>query len=130
IASSVSPRRGLAGAGISLAAACLLLATAASLPQALLAFALIGSASALTNTTGMFAFATATGAERRGANMARFSSALLSGETVGPAVGGALAALAGRRGAMVAAGGRGPAVAAGAAGCPPAARRAGRPCAR
>jgi MFS family permease len=112
IASSVSPRRGLAIAGISLAAACLLLATASSLPQALVAFALIGSASALTNTTGMYAFATAAGAERRGANMALFSSALMSGQTFGPAVGGALAALAGWRGAMVAAGAVGIAVAA------------------
>src|SRR5947207_15053123 len=73
----------------------------------------------------MFAFATATGAERRGANMALFSSALLSGQTVGPAVGGALAALAGWRGAMVAAGGIGIAVAAGSAGPLPAAPRPG-----
>ena len=112
IASSVSPRRGLAAAGISLAAACVLLATAGSLAQALVAFALVGSASALTNTTGMYAFATAAGAERRGANMALFSSALMSGQTFGPAVGGALAALAGWRGAMVAAGAVGIAVAA------------------
>ena len=75
----------------------------------------------------MFAFATATGAERRGANMALFSSALLSGQTVGPAVGGALAALAGWRGAMVAAGGIGIAVAAGSAGRLRAARRQGWP---
>jgi MFS family permease len=89
-----------------------LLATAGSLAQALVASALIGCASALTNTTGMYAFATASGAERRGANMALFSSALMSGQTFGPAAGGALAALAGWRGAMVAAGGVGIAVAA------------------
>jgi MFS family permease len=100
IASSISPRRGLAGAGVAMAIACALLATAGSFAQALVASALIGSASALTNTTGMYAFATAGGAERRGANMALFSSALMSGQTVGPAVGGALAALAGWRGAL------------------------------
>ena len=103
IAASVSPRRGLAGAGISLAAACTLFATADSFAQALVASALIGCASALANTTGMYAFATAAGAERRGANMALFSSALMSGQTIGPAVGGLLAALAGWRGAMGAA---------------------------
>src|SRR4051795_3343786 len=91
IASSLAPRRGLAGAGIALAAACTLLATAGSFAQALVAFALIGCASALTNTTGMFVFATAAGADRRGANMALFSSALMSGQTAGPAAGGALA---------------------------------------
>src|SRR5215204_1420245 len=103
IASSVSPRRGLAGAGIALAVACALFATAGSFAQALVASALIGCASALTNTAGMYAFATAAGANRRGANMALYSSALMSGQTVGPAVGGALAALAGWRGAMAAA---------------------------
>src|SRR5919197_271811 len=113
IASSVSPRRGLAGAGISLAVACALFATATSFAQALVASALIGCASALTNTTGMYAFATAAGAERRGANMALFSSALMSGQTLGPAAGGALAALAGWRGAIGVAAGVGVAVAAG-----------------
>ena len=113
IAASVSPRRGLAGAGVSLAVGCTLFATAGSFAQALLASALIGCASALTNTTGMYAFATAAGAERRGANMALFSSALMSGQTIGPAVGGALAALAGWRGAMGAAAAIGLAVVAG-----------------
>jgi len=112
MASSVAPRRGLAGAGISLAVACTLFATAHSFAQALVASALIGCASALTNTTGMYAFATAAGAERRGANMALFSSALMSGQTVGPAAGGALTALAGWRGAMGAAAAVGVAVAA------------------
>ena len=112
IASSVSPRRGLAGAGISLAAAFALFATAQSFGQALAASALVGCASALTNTTGMYAFATAADARRRGANMALFSSALMSGQTLGPAAGGALDALAGWRGAMAAAGGVGVAVAA------------------
>jgi len=116
IASSVSPRRGLAGAGIALAVACALFATAGSFAQALVASALIGCASALTNTAGMYAFATAAGADRRGANMALYSSALMSGQTVGPAAGGALAALAGWRGAMGAAAAVGVAVAAGSLG--------------
>src|SRR5829696_8116166 len=107
IASSVSPRRGLAGAGIALAVACALFATAGSFAQALVASALIGCASALTN---------AAGADRRGANMALYSSALMSGQTVGPAAGGALAALAGWRGAMGAAAAVGVAVAAGSLG--------------
>jgi predicted MFS family arabinose efflux permease len=123
VASSVSPRRGLAAAGIALAAACALLATAGSFEQVLVAFALIGCASALTNTTGMYAFATAAGAERRGANMALFSSALMSGQMVGPAVGGALAALAGWRGAIVFAAAVGVAVAVASVGRLPIGRR-------
>jgi predicted MFS family arabinose efflux permease len=110
IASSVSPRRGLAGAGVALAVACTLFATADSLVQALVASALIGCASALANTTGMYAFATGAAADRRGANMALYSSALMSGQTVGPAAGGALAALAGWQGAMGVAAGVGVAV--------------------
>jgi DHA1 family multidrug resistance protein-like MFS transporter len=87
----------LTGAGVVLAVACALLAISGSLVEALLASALIGCASALTNTTGMYAFATATPAGRRGASMAIYTTALMSGQMVGPALGGAIGTLAGWR---------------------------------
>lgn len=90
----------LAAAGVTLAVSCALLAVSGSMFEALLASSLIGCATALTNTTGMYVFATATGAERRGASMAIFTTALMSGQMVGPAVGGALAALIGWRTAV------------------------------
>jgi MFS family permease len=58
---------------------------------------LLGAATALTNTIGMTLFATSAPRERRGAAMAGFSTALMTGQTLGPAVGGALAGLAGWR---------------------------------
>ncbi|MQA75324.1 MAG: MFS transporter, partial [Solirubrobacterales bacterium] len=100
LAGAVSPRLALAGAGAGLALACGLLAGAGSFAQALVASGLIGCASALANTTGMYAFATATGAERRGASMAIYTTALMSGQIFGPALGGALGSLAGWRPAM------------------------------
>jgi MFS family permease len=91
---------GLAGAGVLLTLSCGLLAIAGSFAVAVAASALIGCASALTNTTGMYAFATATGAARRGASMALFTTALMTGQMVGPAFGGALGGLIGWREAI------------------------------
>jgi MFS family permease len=100
LAGAVGPSVGLAGAGLVLALSSAVLAAAQTLAVALAASALIGCASALTNTTGMFAFATATGARRRGASMAIYITALMSGQMVGPTIGGAIGSLAGWRAAV------------------------------
>ena len=60
----------------------------------------LGVASALTNTTGMTLFATSAPSERRGTAMAGFSMALMTGQMLGPAIGGAVAGLAGWRAAQ------------------------------
>jgi MFS family permease len=107
LAGAVEPAVALAGAGLALAVSCGILAASQTLIEALGGSALIGCASALTNTTGMYAFATATGAERRGASMAMYMTALMSGQMVGPALGGAIGSLAGWRPAMAVAAGIG-----------------------
>ncbi len=104
LADAVGPEPALVGSGIVLALACALLAAAQTFAQALVATGLIGCASALTNTTGMYAFATATGAQRRGASMAIYTTALITGQMVGPVVGGVLGSLAGWRAAIAFAG--------------------------
>lgn len=100
LADAVAPTVGLTGAGLMLALACALLAGAGSLAVALVASALIGCASALTNTTGMYVFAAGADAHRRGASMAIYVTALMSGQMVGPALGGALGSLVGWRPAI------------------------------
>lgn len=100
LADAVAPTAAMAGAGSLLALSCGLLAVAGSIAVALVASALIGCASALTNTTGMYVFATAGGAERRGASMAIYVTALMSGQMVGPALGGAIGSLTGWRPAI------------------------------
>ncbi len=70
----------------------------------------LGAASALTNTTGMTQFATSAPAARRGAAMAAFSMALMTGQTLGPGVGGIVAGLGGWRLAQAVAAGIGVAV--------------------
>jgi MFS family permease len=100
LAEAISPSATLAGAGFVMAASSALLAGSQTMVQALVASALIGVASAISNTTGMYAFATATGAERRGASMAAYTTALLTGQMVGPALGGALGSLFGWRSAL------------------------------
>jgi MFS family permease len=100
LSGAVAPNAALAGAGVGLAASCALLAVSGSMVEAMVASALIGCASALTNTTGMYAFATATSAERRGASMALYTGALMSGQMVGPALGGAIGSLTGWRAAI------------------------------
>lgn len=97
LADRMAPGRALAGTGVGVALSAALLATAQSLAQALAGVFLLGAASALTNTTGMTLFATSAPRERRGAAMAGFSTALMTGQTLGPALGGALAGLAGWR---------------------------------
>jgi MFS family permease len=107
MAAAVPPAFAFVAAGAGLVAASALLAASVSFAQALVASTLIGSVSALTNTTGMYAFATASGSERRGAAMAMFTTALMLGQMVGPALGGALGSLMDWRAAIAASGGIG-----------------------
>lgn len=62
---------------------------------------LLGIASAGGNTTGQTFFARNVEGKRRGRSMASFSAALLGGQTVGPALAGAVAAVGGWRVAML-----------------------------
>lgn len=111
LSAAVPAGAALVGAGAVLAVSCVLLAVSGSILEALIASSLIGCASALTNTTGMYAFATATGAERRGASMAIYTGALMSGQMAGPIFGGTLGSLTGWRTAIGVAAGIGLAVA-------------------
>jgi MFS family permease len=90
----------LAGTGLGVAISAALLGTADAFGVALAGMFFLGVASSLTNTTGMTLFATSAPAERRGAAMAAFSMALMTGQTLGPAVGGIVAGLAGWRAAQ------------------------------
>ncbi len=101
LADRLPPGRALAGTGIGVALSAGLLAGAGSFAHALVAVFFLGAASALTNTTGMTVFATSAPPERRGIAMASFSMALLTGQTLGPAVGGLIAGFAGWRAAQV-----------------------------
>jgi MFS transporter, DHA1 family, multidrug resistance protein len=100
LADRLPPGRALAGTGVGVAISAALLATAHSFAQALAGVFFLGAASALTNTTGMTLFATSAPPERRGTAMAGFSMALMTGQTLGPAIGGALAGVAGWRAAQ------------------------------
>jgi MFS transporter, DHA1 family, multidrug resistance protein len=100
IADRLPPGQALAGTGVGVAVSAGLLATADSLAQALAGVFFLGVASALTNTTGMTLFATSAPPERRGTAMAGFSMALMTGQALGPAVGGAIAGVAGWRAAQ------------------------------
>jgi DHA1 family inner membrane transport protein len=100
VADGLPPGRALAGSGLGVAVSAAMLGTAQSLAQALLAMFFLGAASSLTNTTGMTLFATSAPAARRGAAMATFSMALMTGQTLGPGVGGLIAGVAGWRAAQ------------------------------
>ncbi len=91
LADRLPPGPALAGTGVGVALSAGLLAGAGSFAHALIAVFFLGAASALTNTTGMTVFATSAPPERRGVAMAGFSMALMTGQTLGPAVGGLIA---------------------------------------
>jgi DHA1 family multidrug resistance protein-like MFS transporter len=100
IADRLPPGPALAGTGLGVAISAAILGSAQSLAQALTGMFFLGLSSALTNTTGMTLFATSAPAARRGAAMAVFSMALMTGQTLGPAVGGIVASIAGWRAAQ------------------------------
>jgi MFS family permease len=97
VADRLPPARALAGTGLGVAVSAVVLGTAQSLGQALAGMFFLGAASSLTNTTGMTLFATSAPAARRGAAMAAFSMALMTGQTLGPPVGGIVAGIGGWR---------------------------------
>lgn len=92
----VAPLRALAASAAGLAAASVLVARAHSLAALLAAAAVLGVASAATNTTGMTYFSRAPIA-MRGKSLAVFSAALLGGQSLGPAVAGVLSGPVGWR---------------------------------
>jgi MFS transporter, DHA1 family, multidrug resistance protein len=100
IADRLPPGPALAGTGLGVAISAAILGSAQSLAQALTGMFFLCLSSALTNTTGMTLFATSAPAARRGAAMAVFSMALMTGQTLGPAVGGIVASIAGWRAAQ------------------------------
>jgi MFS family permease len=100
LADRLPPGPALAGTGLGVAVSAAVLGTAQSLVQALVGVFFLGVASSLTNTTGMTLFATSAPAARRGAAMAGFSMALMTGQALGPAVGGLIAGLGGWRAAQ------------------------------
>ena len=100
LADRLPPGPALAGTGLGVAISAAILGTAQSLAQAMLGVFFLGVASSLTNTTGMTLFATSAPAARRGAAMAGFSMALMTGQTLGPAVGGLIAGIGGWRAAQ------------------------------
>jgi MFS family permease len=110
IADRLPPARALAGTGLGVALSAAVLGSAHALGQALAGMFCLGAASSLTNTTGMTLFATSAPAARRGAAMAAFSMALMTGQTLGPAVGGIVAGIGGWRLAQGVAAGIGVAV--------------------
>ena len=100
LADRLPPGPALAGTGLGVAISAAILGTAQSLAQALVGVFFLGVASSLTNTTGMTLFATSAPAARRGAAMAGFSMALMTGQALGPAVGGLIAGIGGWRAAQ------------------------------
>jgi MFS family permease len=110
VADRLPPARALAGTGLGVAISAAVLGSAQTLAQALAGMFFLGAASSLTNTTGMTLFATSAPAARRGAAMAAFSMALMTGQTLGPAVGGIVAGIGGWRLAQGVAAGIGVAV--------------------
>jgi MFS transporter, DHA1 family, multidrug resistance protein len=85
------PLRSLGVAGAILAAGSLVMATATAGVVVIASAALLGVASALSNTTGMTYFTASAPRHRRGTSVAAFSAALLGGQALGPAIGGAIA---------------------------------------
>jgi MFS family permease len=92
----------LGAAGLVVAAASAVTAVAGSLGQLLAAMAFLGAGSALANTTGMTVFSSHGPATSRGTAMALFSTALMTGQMLGPAAAGLLADLASWRVAQLA----------------------------
>lgn len=95
-ADRIAPLAAFALSAIGLAAGSVLLALAHSLGALLVAAAVLGVASATTNTTGMAYFSHAP-REKRGKSLATFSASLLGGQSLGPALAGVVSGAAGWR---------------------------------
>lgn len=83
----------LAASSLVMAVGSALLAAAPGAAWLLVAAFVLGIGSSVTNTTGMTWFSSGAAVERRGTALAVFSSALLGGQAIGPAIGGLLALL-------------------------------------
>lgn len=83
------------GAGLLMAFGSLLFATAPAPAWVLVAAFGLGTASAVSNTSGMAFFSIATDSRHRGKAMAVFSASLLVGQALGPAISGGVASLTG-----------------------------------
>ncbi len=94
------PRTMMAVAGAIVAAGSLATGLAPVAAVAFVASFALGVGSSWTNTTGIAAFATAP-SHRRGLAMSGFAAALMVGQAVGPAVGGAVATVSDWRGAFI-----------------------------
>jgi MFS family permease len=92
----------LGAAGLVVAGASAAVAVAGSLGHVAAAMAFLGAGSALANTTGMTVFSSHGPATSRGTAMALFSTALMTGQMLGPALAGLLADLASWRVAQLA----------------------------
>jgi MFS family permease len=99
LADRAAPMTSFAVAGTALAGASLLAASARGLASLLVAAAVLGVASSTTNMTGMAFFSHAP-REVRGKSLATFSAALLGGQSLGPAIAGVVAGIAGWRAAQ------------------------------
>lgn len=104
LADKIRASRMMANSAVLVGLASLLLAMA---PVALVAYGasfLLGLGSALTNTTGMTHFSSATSHARRGASVSIFAAGLLVGQAIGPTLGGLVSSVGGWRVAQVVAG--------------------------
>lgn len=90
----------MGGSAALLGVASVALSAAGTIWVVLCAAFFLGVSSAVVNTAGMVYFAESAPIDRRGRSMAAFSAALLGGQALGPAVGGALASLWGWREAL------------------------------
>ena len=103
MADRVPPATSYLWAGLIMAAGSLLLSQAGSTAVTWVAAFVIGVASSIANTTGMSYFSRSGDRSNRGRYMALFSTALLSGQALGPTLGGLLAGLGSWRTSQVAA---------------------------
>lgn len=106
-----SPVAMLGFSGVALAVGSIVFGLAPSAAIVISSSFVLGIASATANTSGMTYFSTAAPRHQRGMAMAGFSAALLGGQAIGPALGGALGDGIGWRATMVVAGVAGAAVA-------------------
>ena len=93
LADRFRPMRLMAASALVMAAGSAVLAASGHPSLVLVAFLLLGAASATANTTGMTTLTGSAPAERRGSAMALYSGCLLTGQALGPAVSGAIAGL-------------------------------------
>lgn len=93
LADRFRPMRLMAASALVMAIGSAGLATAPGALLVMLSFVLMGAASATSNTTGMTTLSGAAPPHRRGSAMALYSGCLLTGQALGPALSGTVAAV-------------------------------------